>query len=111
MTLNCSSYQKTHTCLYFLSFLVMIPSFMFYVFVEIDLYVFLRFYIVAVVVIMSLNGSGISGNEYDLDINFIYGGIFSADVKNSLHKVDGLAWNTDRKKLGIPKSKLIFLLS
>lgn len=38
----------------------MIPSFMFYVFVEIDLYVFLRFYIIAVVVIMSLNGSGIS---------------------------------------------------
>lgn len=50
-------------------------------------------------------------NEYDLDINFLYMEVsFSADVKNSLHKVDGLAWNTDRKKLGI-QNQLIFLLS
>lgn len=52
--------KKTLPVYTFYHFLVMIPSFMFYVFVEIDLYVFLRFYIVAVVVIMSLNGSGIS---------------------------------------------------
>lgn len=50
-------------------------------------------------------------NEYDLDINFLYMEVsFSADVKNSLHKVDGLAWSTDRKKLGI-QNQLIFLLS
>ena len=48
-------------------------------------------------------------NEYDLDINSLYMEVsFSADVKNSLHKVDDLAWNIDMKKLGI-QNQLIFL--
>lgn len=58
---------------------------------EIDLYVFLRFYIIADVVIPSLKYNGSEGlvNEYDLDINSLYMEVsFSADVKNSLHKVD-----------------------
>ena len=46
--------------------------------------------------------------EKTLSLRFSSYGINPHYVKNSLHKVDDLAWNIDMKKLGI-QNQLIFL--